>query len=72
MSLHVRCRLCGLVLPGWLPVQDRPDGTMLLAHLSAMHPTEVTAYLDRMQGSEDIGYITMEAFGRVEASDQRA
>jgi hypothetical protein len=47
-STHVRCTLCGVVLPGWLRVQNQPDGAMLLTHLSAMHPAEVGPYLRRL------------------------
>jgi hypothetical protein len=43
MSLHVRCRLCGRVLPGWLPLFNQPDGAILLHHLSMFHRTEITA-----------------------------
>jgi hypothetical protein len=44
-----RCRYCGAVLPGWLPVSKRPDGAMLLQHPSAMHPDHVGPYLRRME-----------------------
>jgi hypothetical protein len=37
-SKDVRCRYCQAVLPGWLPVATRPDGAMLLRHLSQQHP----------------------------------
>jgi hypothetical protein len=63
-DIHLRCRLCGRVFPGWLPVQNEPDGAMLVHHLSAMHPTEVGPYLRRM-ATEDIGSVAMEAFERV-------
>jgi hypothetical protein len=64
-SRHVRCKLCGIVFSGWLPVANAPEGSILLYHLGADHPTEVTAYLDRMRGSEDIGTVAMEAFEHV-------
>jgi hypothetical protein len=54
------------VLPVWLRVANQPDGAMLLYHLGANNPTEVTAFLDRMRGSEDIGTVVMEAFERVD------
>jgi hypothetical protein len=44
-----RCRACGAVLPAWLPVPKRPDGAMLLHHLSTMHPTELKPLLERMR-----------------------
>jgi hypothetical protein len=64
-DIHVRCTLCGAILPGWLRVFNRPHGAMLLNHLSAMHPAEVGPYLERMR-TEDIGTMAMEAFERVE------
>jgi hypothetical protein len=65
-SPHVRCRLCGQVLPGWLVVPDVPDGALLLQHLAALHRTEFKPYLARM-ATEDIGTVAMELFERVEA-----
>ena len=62
-----RCRLCGHGLPGWLKVQNRPDGAMLLNHLTRWHPTEVKGYLDRMRRDEDVEPVVMEVFERVEA-----
>ena len=62
----MRCKLCGTVLPGWLRVANQPEGAMLLYYLGADHPTGVTAFLDRMRGSEDIGTVVMEAFERVD------
>src|SRR5262245_52293517 len=61
---HVRCRLCGIVLPGWLPVPNAPDGAMLLSHLSRRHRGEVQPLLERM-ATEDIGTVAMESFERV-------
>jgi hypothetical protein len=65
-SIQVRCRLCGHVLPGWLRIDNKPNGAMLLNHLPMMHPAEVTPHLERMR-TEDIGTVAMEAFERVEA-----
>jgi hypothetical protein len=66
-SPHVRCRLCGHVLPCWLPLPDVPDGSMLLPHLVKWHPVEVTSVLQRLAtGTEDIGTVAMECFERVE------
>lgn len=67
-SIHVRCRLCGCILPGWLRVFNQPNSAMLLGHLSAMHPDEVGPYLRRM-ATEDIGTVAMEAYERVDASE---
>jgi hypothetical protein len=56
-----RCRVCGRVLPAWLPVPEVPNGAMLLGHLSQQHPTEVKPYLERMR-TEDIATVAAEAF----------
>jgi hypothetical protein len=32
-----RCRFCGAVFNAWLPWAKRPNGALLLGHLSAMH-----------------------------------
>ena len=56
-----RCRYCGAILPAWLPVAKRPEGSMLLYHLSQQHPDEVGPYLDRMAADEDIGTVAAEA-----------
>jgi hypothetical protein len=61
-----RCRFCGVVLPAWLPVFQRPNGAMLIQHLSARHPTEVGPYLTRMR-TEDINTVVVEAYAVVEA-----
>jgi hypothetical protein len=61
-----RCRYCGTVLPSWYPVPGKPNGAMLLHHLSARHPTAVGPYLTRM-ATEDITTVTLEAFAGVEA-----
>jgi hypothetical protein len=37
-SKRLKCRSCGQVLPAWLPVAKRPEGSMLLYHLSQHHP----------------------------------
>ena len=60
-----RCRYCGAVLPAWLPVSQRPDGAMLLGHLSQHHPDELAPYLARMW-TEDIATVAAEAFEVVE------
>jgi len=48
-----RCRSCGAELPAWLPVFNESNGAMLLDHLSARHPDQVKAYLDRMPTDDD-------------------
>jgi hypothetical protein len=68
-SIHVRCRFCEVVLPGWLRIDNKPNGAMLLNHLSAMHPAEVGPYLRRMT-TEDIGTVAMEAYERVEGAER--
>ena len=64
---HVRCKLCGELVPGWLPIQNRPAGDMLQYHLSTWHPDESRAYGARIHNTNDLGPILMEAFERVEA-----
>jgi hypothetical protein len=65
-----RCRLCGAVLPAWIPVFEEPNGAMLLHHLSQRHPDRVGAYLGRIRHGEDITPMVLEAFEVVE-EDQR-
>jgi hypothetical protein len=60
-----KCRLCGAVLQGWLPVAKRPDGAMLLHHLSQHHPDQVGPYLERMR-TEDIATAAAETYDVVE------
>jgi hypothetical protein len=64
-----RCRYCGAVLPGWLPVAKRPDGAVFLNHLSAMHPEELRPYLACM-ATEDIATGAVECYDMVEESDE--
>jgi hypothetical protein len=33
-----RCHYCGRILPAWLPMAKRPNGAMLLGHLSGHAP----------------------------------
>jgi hypothetical protein len=56
-----------MVLAGWLPIQNRPHGAMLLHHLGADHLAEVKPYLTRME-TECIGTAVMELFERIDAS----
>ena len=63
-SRHVRCKLCGLVLPAWLPIPNKPESSMLLYHLRARHLGEVKPYLVRME-TECIDTVVMELFERV-------
>jgi hypothetical protein len=63
-SRHVRCTLCGVVLPGWLPIPNRPESAMLLHHLGAHHLAEAKPSLARME-TECIDRVVMELFVRV-------
>ena len=65
-GIHVRCKLCGCLLPGWLRVLNRPSGAMLLHHLSDLHPDAVGPYLRRMAAGEDITTVVVEAYEIVE------
>jgi hypothetical protein len=60
-----KCRFCSHILPAWLLVAKRPDGTMLLGHLSQRHPNQVGPYLERMR-TECITTVVVEAFEVVE------
>ena len=64
-----RCKYCGLDFPAWLPVAKRPDGPMLLPHLSTVHPAEVGPYLARMR-TEDIATVAAEAYEVVEEQNE--
>jgi hypothetical protein len=66
LTRRYRCRFCGARLPAWLPAARRPDGALLLGHLSQQHPDRVGAYLDRMRYTEDIGRVAAEAYEVVE------
>jgi hypothetical protein len=46
-------------------VAKRPNGAMLLHHLSAMHPTELRPYLARM-ATEDIATVAAECYEVIE------
>jgi hypothetical protein len=65
-SKRVTCRFCGRVLPAWLPAAQAPDGALLLDHLSAMHPDQVTYYLDRMPTDDDHDRVVVQAYKVVE------
>jgi hypothetical protein len=69
-SRYVRCRYCGSLLRGWLPVANAPDGALLLHHLADMPPDHVGQYLTRMPTDDAHDRGVMEAFERVE--DQQA
>jgi hypothetical protein len=51
--------------PAWLPVAKRPDGAMLLYHLSQQHPDQVGPYLERMR-TECIATVAAEVFEVIE------
>jgi hypothetical protein len=61
-----KCKFCETFLPAWLPVFKAPDGAMLLGHLTQHHRAEATAYMHRMQRTEDIARVSAEAFEVVE------
>jgi hypothetical protein len=65
-SRHVRCRWCGLILAGWLPIPNKPESSMLLYHLGADHLAEARPYLQRMNTTDDIDVVVMEIFEQVE------
>ncbi|HEX9868035.1 MAG TPA: hypothetical protein VGC99_05465 [Candidatus Tectomicrobia bacterium] len=65
-----RCWFCGRVLPAWLPVAQRPNGAMLLGHLSQSHPEQVGPYLARME-TEDIGTVAAPAYEVIEEPSPR-
>jgi uncharacterized membrane protein len=44
-DIQLRCRYCQAILPGWQRIDNKPNGTMRLNHLSMMHPNEVGSYL---------------------------
>jgi hypothetical protein len=62
--IHVRCTLCGAILPGWLPVPNVPHATLLMEHLDICHHESFVPLLRRM-ATEGIGTVAMEAFERV-------
>jgi hypothetical protein len=65
-SIKVRCRYCGYLLPGILPIDNTPNSALLLNHLSAMHRDQVGPYLRRLEQEEDMDTVVMEAYERVE------
>lgn len=65
LSPHVRCTLCGLILPyGWLRLPNHPNSAMLLHHLGAKHPGTCRPYLVRMERA-CIDMVLMEVFEHV-------
>jgi hypothetical protein len=65
-SRYVRCRWCGIILGGWLPIPNRPESSMLLYHLGADHLEQAKPYLQRMNTTDDIDVVVMEIFERIE------
>jgi hypothetical protein len=67
-----RCRFCGTILPAWLPAAKRPNGAMLLTHLSQHHRAEVAvkALLERMR-TEDIAQVAAQAYEVIEEPETR-
>jgi len=65
-SKRLKCCNCGALLPGWLPIPNRPESAMLLHHLGADHLAEAKPYLARME-VECIDTVVMELFQRIDA-----
>jgi hypothetical protein len=64
-SNRFKCKFCGSLLPAWLPVAKRPEGSMLLYHLGQHHPDQVGPYLERMR-TECIATVAAAAYAMVE------
>jgi hypothetical protein len=64
-----RCRVCGLLLPAWLPVAKRPDSAMLLHHLGDLHSDQAGPYLRRME-TETIDVVPMEVYEVIEEESE--
>jgi hypothetical protein len=66
-----KCQFCGVLLPVWLPAAQRPNGAMLLTHLSQHHRAAGArqALLARMR-TEDLATVAAEVFEVVEEDDQ--
>jgi hypothetical protein len=60
-----RRRYCGTLLPAWLPVAKRPEGSMLLYHLGQQHLDQLRPYLARMK-TECIDRVVLELYEVVE------
>jgi hypothetical protein len=63
-----KCKFCGAVLPAWLRVPKRPEGSMLLYGLGQHHPDQVGPYLARME-TECIDTMAAEAYEVVEEDE---
>lgn len=66
-----RCRYCGHELQAWLLVPKRPDGAMLLSHLSQRRPEHAGPYLARMAVGSEIGATVAEGFEVVKEDEAR-
>jgi hypothetical protein len=60
------CKFCSIDLLAWLPVFQAPDGSLLLRHLGASHPTEVGTYLARIRTHDDVAPVAAEAYELVD------
>jgi hypothetical protein len=69
-SNRFKCKFCGALLPAWLPVAKRPEGAMLLYHLSQRHPDQMAPYLGWMR-TECIATVAAEAYEVVEEDETR-
>jgi hypothetical protein len=63
-SRYVRCRSCGSLLHGCLPVAHTPDSALLLHHLADRHPDHVGQHLARRPTDDAHARVVMEAFER--------
>jgi hypothetical protein len=57
-----RCTLCGVILNAGLPWTKRPNGALLLGHLSQDHPVELWPFLARMAEGADIAWTSAELY----------
>jgi hypothetical protein len=53
-----------------LPWTRRPNGALLLGHLSQDHPGELRPYLARMAAGADIASVAAEAYELVEEAPE--
>jgi hypothetical protein len=63
-----RCRFCGVVFSAWLAGLDKPNGALLLHHISQSHPAELKPFLDQMHTDDDITPAILQAYEVMEES----
>jgi hypothetical protein len=66
-----RCRVCSVTFSAWLPVPGEPDGALLLHHVAPSHPAELNPFLDRMQTTDDVAPVIVEAYEVEPAKDRK-